>query len=1187
MEVFGIDEVPKLVVDIDEDESQVNITTWEIDDDENITEIDLDVTTATHLADNPGRWLWVGTNFTTVPTNGVHRYETSFSGVDFGQEITVKWRWIEYAAERYDGKVYIDFNGGGVAGQGTYVGTKEIPSSNWTDAVAIASRDGINTNNYIVKGNGVLDITMSGCVIEAQQDFRNDSLYLNGQNIDGSTFRHLTMSGEVNGTVFCQTCFLHELTEFDGYIQSSTIINSISVSATGMLEGERSYAFNYDDLYCEIDMQNGAANRVAIGQLDGFVKFLNVAGGAVSVSGILAVEYDSSVLAGYIVTSGTGHGGALADLGKPMISAGEHTWVSNDFLLIVMDYIVPGSVAEVYSSLHQNAGTLGFELDSIYDKLPSKDYLVGSDNATGDIEMDDATGDYPGTVAVVTDVTNPVDANVITMSGESDVVGNIISTYDGSGYTDPNAPAKQSQLDALAITGAAINTSATSVTVTTGDETNSYTDTAALDGTYHQIDTPAGDPNEIDLYYEFTVGGDGVPTSVTWAGRLEEGPPAGNSITAYAYNWGGSSWTQVGTISGVTSSTDRSDTFTLFTSHVGTGANEGKVRIRFYDASLDAAAALYVDQIYVSYAVVNRSVGYALGRIWVDEINGESGTSMFINGVADNASSTWADALSISSSVGLNSFNLAAGTSIVLTESADYFSFFGPEASVDLNGQSIAGAYFDGVALSGEASGTNARLMDCKIFDSSLESCGMGRCAIMGDVTLLSASFYILEGCFSAVDESAPVIDFGAAVGSTRLDMRHWAGSVEFQNMGQSGTDSVHIDGHGEITINANCIGGSVGISGNFIITDNSGGAVTFTRESNFDLYSEIQALPSAADIDSQLSGTHGAGSWEPSGEITVNDADLHDALDSYSNKDNWKADVSNLDTTVSSRAPAGEYNSEIASLSSQIESVQADLDNPDQYKADVSALAIEANVAGHVTSSLNSYDPPTRGELTSDKEEIIGEVNANETKIDAIPTNPMLDTENGSSFGSIPDMAKDSTVAKEASVEGHVTTALGAYDPPTRAELTSDKDEIISEISDITLSGDVEIDESTLHSALDSYTSKDNWKADVSALAIEANVEGHATNALASYDPPTRAEATSDKEEVITQVNANETKIDTMQSDVTEIKNYTNGRWKIDTTTNQMIFYQDDNVTEVARFDLLDEDGNPTSLNPFERQKA
>jgi hypothetical protein len=45
---------------------------------------------------------------------------------------------------------------------------------------------------------------------------------------------------------------------------------------------------------------------------------------------------------------------------------------------------------------------------------------------------------------------------------------------------------------------------------------------------------------------------------------------------------------------------------------------------------------------------------------------------------------------------------------------------------------------------------------------------------------------------------------------------------------------------------------------------------------------------------------------------------------------------------------------------------------------------------------------------------------------------------------------------------------------------------------------------------------------------------------ALTDYDPPTRAEATTDKEEIITEVDANETKIDLLQIDSTAIKSKT-----------------------------------------------
>jgi hypothetical protein len=44
-------------------------------------------------------------------------------------------------------------------------------------------------------------------------------------------------------------------------------------------------------------------------------------------------------------------------------------------------------------------------------------------------------------------------------------------------------------------------------------------------------------------------------------------------------------------------------------------------------------------------------------------------------------------------------------------------------------------------------------------------------------------------------------------------------------------------------------------------------------------------------------------------------------------------------------------------------------------------------------------------------------------------------------------------------------------------------------------------------------------------------------------------------------------------------------GKWKI--VANQMIFYKDDNTTEVARFNLFDSDGNPTMANVYERQRV
>lgn len=44
-------------------------------------------------------------------------------------------------------------------------------------------------------------------------------------------------------------------------------------------------------------------------------------------------------------------------------------------------------------------------------------------------------------------------------------------------------------------------------------------------------------------------------------------------------------------------------------------------------------------------------------------------------------------------------------------------------------------------------------------------------------------------------------------------------------------------------------------------------------------------------------------------------------------------------------------------------------------------------------------------------------------------------------------------------------------------------------------------------------------------------------------------------------------------------------GRWKI--ISNQMIFYKDDNVTEVSRYNLFDDVGSPSMDAVFDRMKA
>ena len=58
----------------------------------------------------------------------------------------------------------------------------------------------------------------------------------------------------------------------------------------------------------------------------------------------------------------------------------------------------------------------------------------------------------------------------------------------------------------------------------------------------------------------------------------------------------------------------------------------------------------------------------------------------------------------------------------------------------------------------------------------------------------------------------------------------------------------------------------------------------------------------------------------------------------------------------------------------------------------------------------------------------------------------------------------------------------------------------------------------------------------------------------------------------------------DEVEIDSRLTRHFTVGQWEIDKSTNEMIFYQDDNVTEMGRFDLKDSAGTPSTDEVFKR---
>lgn len=359
---------------------------------------------------------------------------------------------------------------------------------------------------------------------------------------------------------------------------------------------------------------------------------------------------------------------------------------------------------------------------------------------------------------------------------------------------------------------------------------NTFAKTKALDGVLHVLDDTT---NTIDIVYGFSIGGGRTATSFTFKGFLNG---ANDIFLIQAYNFVLSAWETRGTIVGKALSTNDTISEALLTEHTGTGSDLGKVYLRILGTETNPT--LSVDELLIGAVSTGSNTGYANGSIYVDTENGIAGTQVGFNGVADRPCLTWADALTISTGTGLVRFVFSAASSVQLTAVSDAYEFSGHEYTVDLNGKSISGAFFDGAIIVGSDSGSNANEVDyriCSFTNSSLGNHHMNDCQFGGTITITEAGIYDYVRCHSHVaGTGTPVLDTGASVANVDIGFRGYSGGIDVRNMGQVGTDNMTIEGVGQIIINANCVpGGTIVIRGHFGKTDN--GTCTVVDRDNFE----------------------------------------------------------------------------------------------------------------------------------------------------------------------------------------------------------------------------------------------------------------------------------------------------------------------------------------------------------------
>jgi len=471
------------------------------------------------------------------------------------------------------------------------------------------------------------------------------------------------------------------------------------------------------------------------------------------------------------------------------------------------------------------------------------------------------------------------------------------------------------------------------------------------------------DTGVMELYYEFSIGS-GTPSSCQVTGYV-----TGNNddLDVYGYDWATTSWVQIGNIQGSNSTINSVNSFDMFVNMVGTGANAGTVRIRFYKTSGLTTALLAIDQIFVAFS---QEAVSALNAVYFDSGASNTGTTS-IDGVPGNPVSTEAAVNTLLAARNLEKVEVALESSITFaTSHVDEF-WHGEHWALVLGGQDVSGSHFTGADVSG--TGTGSTRVDFK--DSTFHTCTLPPLKAVhcehadGTITFGGAGDYIFSDDESIkAGSGTPVIDTGAAIGNVNLTMPNYHQGIEIRNLNNAGADAFSISGIGQIIYASSC-SGAVNQRGDWKVT-NTGG-VTITADDNTanvvliledtanmqpklgtpaaDVSADIAAIPTTA-----MRGTDGANTTVPDAAGTaptaaevVNEWETQSQADPTGFHVNIK-EWANTAVTLSSTSTKPEVD---------VNSISDSTDAADKAEASFEALETAAAAAGTLSTTEMTTD--------------------------------------------------------------------------------------------------------------------------------------------------------------------------------------------------------------------------------------
>ena len=508
-----------------------------------------------------------------------------------------------------------------------------------------------------------------------------------------------------------------------------------------------------------------------------------------------------------------------------------------------------GGTAAVYTTPTINETDVT-NMPGVYELLLDEDMTIGSGNDTEEVVLHIThAGMAPVTRTfelyrpkitvgeTLTASAGSVNADAVAISGDSTAADNLELQYDGStGLSGDTFPATQASVANIGSVGpgstnfiAVEDNSSSPIkgvssvgTVSSG----SFANTEVEDGVFMDI---ADVGNDIDWIFGFDIGGGNQATQTDILANVN-----GNAdeMVVKAYDFEGADWDTIGTLSGSGGSSFTRLNLTLLDRHTGSGADVGKVYIRF-DTDSTTPSQLQVDKILIGAVTTSKTVGYEAGSVWVNTSTGVAGTESFVNGVADNPCASYANALTIASNVGLSRYTFATGDSISLTQSHALDAFFGYNYALDINGQ-VAPTYIEGAEVTGATANTFSHYVrDCRVGTTSTSLAVNSGCVFVtsGIVNLqlkdsagaaLDVEFLDCHGNTQGWMFPGASIDFGTTAGTNHeVSFQRWGGPCTITNLKDG--DTVYAHGNGTFILDASCTGGSFRVAGMINLQDNSG----------------------------------------------------------------------------------------------------------------------------------------------------------------------------------------------------------------------------------------------------------------------------------------------------------------------------------------------------------------------------